>query len=352
MLKKFLITFYFIIAIFLPVLVMAIEFKPSINIPGSEFTKEVTVDGGTLARYIVGIYRYGGMFAGVVAMFMLVYAGWEWLLAGGNSSKISSARDKINSVLIGLALLFGGYILLSLISENLVKFQSLKVALPDVKEICMAIKKDTECEKAHCVWTPATADELVKDPAVLGHCTDILSLTLNGCIPETLLKDINIPGITIGPKCEDARLTGPTISVLVQAKDRADALGYTLTINGAFRSAAYQQFLYDCYMTVHDGGVCPADCMADSKCNLASKPDCQTSSHMQGIAIDVCGVINGLNTCGHADMAHNCTSENSPSACAGVPGLYKAQIDLKALMEKAGFSKDVSTEWWHFTNRN
>ena len=103
-----------------------INFIPSMTIPGLYNAGEtVPISPSSLAEYIVAIYRYGGMFAGVVAMFMLVYTGWEWLLAGGNSGKISRAKEKINGTLIGLALLFGGYLLLSLISQNLVSFNSL-----------------------------------------------------------------------------------------------------------------------------------------------------------------------------------------------------------------------------------
>jgi hypothetical protein len=129
-------------------------FIPAITIPGfSTANEKLAIDGSSLAQYIVKIYRYGAMFAGVVAMFMLVYAGWQWLLAGGNSSKISQAREKINGALIGLTLLFGGYILLSLISTNLVRFESLKTALPDMKEICHKILEKEACTaNTTCIW--------------------------------------------------------------------------------------------------------------------------------------------------------------------------------------------------------
>ncbi len=343
MLKKFLISFYFITAIFLPLLVMAIEFKPSINIPGSQFTATTTITGSSLAEYIVAIYRYGGMFAGVVAMFMLVYAGWEWLLAGGNSSKISSARDKINGTLIGLALLFGGYILLSLISENLVKFKPLNTDLPDVKAICMAFNKEEECTKARCVWTKATAEDLAKDPAVLGRCSDVLSLISNGCPSDNLVKAINIPGITISSACTDPRLTGPTIAALTQA--RASLLpGESLVITSAYRTTILQNFLFSCYQTKLNQGYCPIEC---GKCNEAAEPGCD-APHQTGTAVDICLVISGgVNTCGYISGAYSCTSADRPSICGTVPGLYAAEDRLNTIMTGAGFS-DLDSEWWHF----
>ena len=170
MLKKFLVVFYFIVAIFLPILVMAIDFKPSIDIPNSKFTATTTITPSSLAEYIVAIYRYGGMFAGVVAMFMLVYAGWEWLLAGGNSSKISRARDKINSVLIGLALLCGGYILLSLISQRLVSFEPLDRDLPKLP--CSVFTSEKACPAPSCIWVAATPEQIISDPKFVGVCMD------------------------------------------------------------------------------------------------------------------------------------------------------------------------------------
>ncbi|MFA6252961.1 MAG: M15 family metallopeptidase [Patescibacteria group bacterium] len=324
---------------------MAIEFKPSIDIPGSEFTKEVTVDGGTLARYIVGIYRYGGMFAGVVAMFMLVYAGWEWLLAGGNSSKISSARDKINGTLIGLALLFGGYILLSLISENLVKFKPLNTALPDVKAICMAFSKPDECTKARCFWIPATAEELAKDPKVLGFCKDALSLASTACPSESLVKPIQVSGIILSSECTDCRLTGPTISALGSAVIFLNAYpGHSLQINSAYRTTALQKELYDCYIN-KDGNTCPTGCRS---CNEAAKPGCD-APHQTGTAVDICIKNSTVDTCGYINKAYNCAMDNhsNPAPCAGVPGLYDAQWVLLQTMRSAGF-KQLDTEWWHF----
>ena len=341
MLKKFLVVFYFIVAIFLPILVMAIDFKPSIDIPNSKFTATTTITPSSLAEYIVAIYRYGGMFAGVVAMFMLVYAGWEWLLAGGNSSKISRARDKINGALIGLALLFGGYILLSLISENLVKFKPLKnVTLPKVSEICMTFEKEEECTKAHCVWTPATADELAKDPTALGHCTDVLSAT---CPSDSLVKSINIPGITISSTCTDPRLTGPTIAALIQAQ--ASLLpGESLVITSAYRSTVLQSFLFYCYQTALNQGYCPIECRS---CNEAAEPGC-AAPHQTGTAVDICLVVSGgVNTCKYISKEYTCTSADKPSICGTVPGLYVAEDRLKKIMTDAGFSR-LDSEWWHF----
>ena len=129
-------------------------FTPTITIPGFYTADQFyEVTPASLPEYIVAVYRYGGIFAGVVAMFMLVYAGWQWLLAGGNGSKISQAKEKINGVLMGLFLLFGGYLLLSLISERLVSFKTLQTQLPEVP--CVAYTTESSCPKSRCHWEKA-----------------------------------------------------------------------------------------------------------------------------------------------------------------------------------------------------
>lgn len=360
MFKKFLIIFYFVTLLIFPFFIFAqstvtsdqdadttvdytgISFQPAISIPDSIFAGKIVVRGDTLGKYIVAVYRYGGIFAGIVAMFMLVYAAWEWLLAGGNSSKISQAKNKISGTLIGLALLFGGYLLLSLISKNLISFKSLDASLPDIAKICKTLTDENTCKKSGCLWTPAVAGQSQ------GVCTAKHVVAGGQCIPEPIIEAINVSGIIISAETKDSRLTRDTISKLFVAKSIADDLGYTLVINGAFRTYAYQQFLFDCYNTKMSGSPCPAGC---GKCNLASKPDCEKSSHMLGIAVDVCARKGTMDTCLYVDEAHNCTSPSTPADCAAVPGLWQAQDDLKTIMVGAKFKKDVPREWWHFTNK-
>ena len=106
-------------------------YKPNVPIPvevnGYNFAaEEILIENGDfLASYIVAIYIYGARFAGILAMFMLVIAGWRWLMAGGNAQQITEAKQIVQGVLLGLALLFGGQLLLSQISDNFDSIKSL-----------------------------------------------------------------------------------------------------------------------------------------------------------------------------------------------------------------------------------
>lgn len=145
-----------------------LPFIPAMSIPGLYTAGDtVNIDGASLANYIKAIYRYGGMFASIVAMFMLVYAGWQWLLAGGNSSKISQAKDKINGTLIGLVILFGGYLLLSLISKNLISFQPLTTTLDKIP--CTLYKTEITCPSDRCNWV---LDSLITPNINEAACVD------------------------------------------------------------------------------------------------------------------------------------------------------------------------------------
>ncbi len=320
-------------------------FKPAITIPGfSEVAKEMAIDGSSLAEYIVAIYRYGAMFAGVIAMFILVYAGWQWLLAGGNSGKISQARDKINGALIGLTLLFGGYILLSLISTNLVKFKALETALPDMKEICAKITEQPVCEaNTLCHWNPATPAQLAEAPTVKFYC----DYQVTACPSDSLVQDINIPGLIEDPGCSDCRLTVDTINKLKEVVKMLDPATETLTIKSAYRTSAKQAELYKCYKDRKNEDNCPKGC---SSCQKASPPGCD-SSHQTGTAVDVCMKKGSVDSCrdsagnSYISTKYNCSS---PGDCPA--GLYDVQQTLKDKMEQAKFSS-ISEEWWHFQNK-
>ncbi|PLX25100.1 hypothetical protein C0580_03280 [Candidatus Parcubacteria bacterium] len=85
------------------------------------------ISGDTIGQYIAAIYSYAARFVAILAMFMFVIAGWQWLFAAGNAEKVNNAKQTINGVLIGMILLLGGQLLLSQISVRLVSFDTLDI---------------------------------------------------------------------------------------------------------------------------------------------------------------------------------------------------------------------------------
>lgn len=157
-----------------------IYFKPNIEIPGMDKflqgyvkcepggTNECgyPVGGESISRYISGIYNYAAIFVGIVAMLMLVLAGWQWLTAAGSSEKINSAKSTISGVMIGLVLLFGGHILLEQINVDLTIVKNLSPAVPTmITSEIFNCTFDNNCNKDYkCLKPVITTDSSLTCP--------------------------------------------------------------------------------------------------------------------------------------------------------------------------------------------
>ncbi len=119
-------------------------FKPNVPIPGmsaifGQDSSTACPDGGylitpdSIGLYVNALYTYAARLAVAIAMFMIVFASWQWMMAAGNASKIDNAKETIQGALIGLALLFAGQLLLNNISERLVSFKGLD--LPPISAV-------------------------------------------------------------------------------------------------------------------------------------------------------------------------------------------------------------------------
>src|SRR3990167_443589 len=80
-----------------------------------------------IAEYIAGIFRYALSIGGVIATVMVVYGGVKWLLAAGDSGKISEAKTTITNAVLGLILLLGSYVILFTINPEIVRLRALKI---------------------------------------------------------------------------------------------------------------------------------------------------------------------------------------------------------------------------------
>lgn len=101
-------------------------FTPQVDIPGgvSGETPVGTKEGATLlGQYIKGIYDYSFAVGGILAAIVLMGGGVLWLVSGGNQSKVSKAKDIISGSLIGLGILFSGYLLFNTINPALLEMK-------------------------------------------------------------------------------------------------------------------------------------------------------------------------------------------------------------------------------------
>jgi 3D (Asp-Asp-Asp) domain-containing protein len=82
-----------------------------------------------IAEYLVAIYKLGQIFGTIIAIAMIMMAGFMWLTSGGNQAMIGQAKDHISSAVIGLALLFGSYVILTTVNPALVRFSPIQIFL-------------------------------------------------------------------------------------------------------------------------------------------------------------------------------------------------------------------------------
>jgi len=87
----------------------------------------------SIAQYLVNIYRFGLGIAGILAVGMIVTGAIYMTVSSSSVDKKSEGRDMITNALIGVALLFGSYILLNTINPELITLKD-----PAVKMLTIA----------------------------------------------------------------------------------------------------------------------------------------------------------------------------------------------------------------------
>lgn len=102
-----------------------------------------------IAVFIQFMYRYGVIFAGILAVIVIIIAGLQWTASGGNSSTIESAKKRIAGAVTGLILASASYIILNTINPS-----TLNLRLP---QIWMIRGSQIENSYKYCMAIPATA---------------------------------------------------------------------------------------------------------------------------------------------------------------------------------------------------
>ena len=105
-----------------------------ITIPGMEKLSDINCAPGDtceipwLGQYIRGIYNYAIAATGILAAVVFMSGGLLWLLSRGEASKITKAKELILGSIVGLVILTGSYLILTIINPNLVNLKNIEVA--------------------------------------------------------------------------------------------------------------------------------------------------------------------------------------------------------------------------------
>ena len=246
---------FFIILLTVPLFgVKAQEKEIPINTPIPVLTKpcESLKSDGTLqypdrycvsdfGEYISDFYKWFARAVGIFAVVMLVYAGFQWIFASGNATKIEKAKATINGALIGLVLTLGATLLLQTINPDLISFKSMYLIDVGRKELITSL-----------------------------YCIDLQAV-----------EGANITGVEI---------CGTSYPITA---DVADAGSFTSNYCCGFSC------LEDNKLCIYDSGTdgdCPFECLsADNACRNTSPGDCDETSDLMrksGIIPYVCRETN------------------------------------------------------------
>lgn len=75
---------------------------------------------------LVGIFiQYILIIAAVIFFFVLLIGGIKWITSEGDEKKVGAARNQLTNALIGLAIIFGAWAIMGIISQMFLGGQSL-----------------------------------------------------------------------------------------------------------------------------------------------------------------------------------------------------------------------------------
>jgi len=159
--KKLLVIVFFVVIYFILLLNFALAlvevedpeatvFTPQIEIPGSGYQPgtEVEIKPDTFADYLTTFYNWAVGAIIVIGIVMIMFAGFQWVMAAGSAPKISAAKERIFSAIIGILLAVGSYALLNFINPSLTRLRglTLETVAPQQGELFISGKCGSEGE--------------------------------------------------------------------------------------------------------------------------------------------------------------------------------------------------------------
>ncbi|MDD4290235.1 MAG: hypothetical protein PHH83_03065 [Patescibacteria group bacterium] len=70
-------------------------------------------NGSTPKDMVTNILGYVLGFLGIIVFINIIFAGYQWIMAGGNEETISKAKNRIKNSVIGLIIIIGAYLITS-----------------------------------------------------------------------------------------------------------------------------------------------------------------------------------------------------------------------------------------------
>ena len=91
-------------------------------------------EGGTFLKYFVLLWQAFINMGALAVIIMFLWGAIEWISAGGDSGKVTKARDRITQAFIGLVLLVGSFVIISYLGKVFFgdNFDILRFTLPTI----------------------------------------------------------------------------------------------------------------------------------------------------------------------------------------------------------------------------
>ncbi|OIO20451.1 MAG: hypothetical protein CO029_03575 [Candidatus Magasanikbacteria bacterium CG_4_9_14_0_2_um_filter_41_10] len=349
--------------------------KPSlrINIPGVSFTDPsalpIRTEGNNtyiyfpyIGEYIAPVYKYGVIAIAVIAMIMIINAGFTWILSGGNSEGISKAQKGIVQAIIGLLIAITSYALLYLINPELVNFRSLRVLvvsqeqIEEIHEVDHAIANlpiDSHTTEVPTDINQITAQEFKKDTI---NDISVNGWTLWEGINEEQKKEI-LPflfkNIAQCPVSEDIikipiqewnlgsfKLSKNVIPGLQAAVDTAKKYGFEIRLSSGYRPIDQETQLWNTGLIArYTQGV--KDWFDQNRAFIAF-PACQ-APHTSGGSIDMYLMKNGKKVTPKEPLMKTIDQYTNQYFSSAEPYV----LVMEQMMHEAGWVR-YCQESWHF----
>lgn len=119
---------------------------PQLNVPipglsEKDLATAITIDPKTgdqqntlLSVYINGVYRYLLGVAVLVAVVLIVIAGFQWVTSRGDRGAVTKARDRIENTIVGLVLLLGAVTIATVIDPRTTNLRVLTMPVVEREE--------------------------------------------------------------------------------------------------------------------------------------------------------------------------------------------------------------------------
>lgn len=164
-----------------------------------------------MGEFIAEMYRYGTWAATIIAVFMILISGIQWMVSGGNSTMIDAAKHRIGGAIIGLVLLALSYTILGMLNPYLVNFRlpavwlinEIEISPPSCNQLQPGQKILQMSKSPDEKLTLDDKEEFYKKNKYSTNFTPIGAMTVTKCGFEYLVEDAGAQTCT-GTMCVDS----------------------------------------------------------------------------------------------------------------------------------------------------